>query len=731
MNITPFIRPIQVQGGTFFTFSSASEDLSFTFNNDGKQFKFSKYVLLNIPDIKTPAQGPLNYENYVQFDAVPGAFQHVTGDKTYNMMLAESLQNYALNLETMLCNRSTYDPNVIQSVSERVFFKWLKELGAFRFREASTAESPLTAGLRFTEETSSSIYSKIVQYIGEIDVVNSVKSTADAFSELYIHVPTKDGATPLVLFKSVEDVNYYPSENLINNPVDPINTEYIYGRSYSSVNPAGLVTKAFFDSDSQTYGATIGATEGSLPVISTPGDYQLLKYDSSSSQYVVGWWFTYPEANSYWTQPPATTGTFDDPRNDSLMVRGVKSDSTTKSVYFQRSRLDGICLEFNTDNYYPIASNPAIESFSDFNALSDTTSFEFNAVLVYYDIYDVSTNDRATNLFGVLFLDNVENTQSSGGYIPRLKKYKPNRITGLNGNSYGFKINLKFDINSEDAAIVSAVNEYSPFSMQLFVEALNELQASADTLTSQSYEVEKLRLEVESLKDLIYNSSDIQTIESRLSDVERQLEDSQAALANSDTIMTLIQRNYDEILNIYNNKTSVAVSYNTDLLQAGDGVFLDKNTPNLVVVKNIEQNYTIDSYPLYNVLTDFTSTPLAWVKFIKMKRFGNYLKISNGTSLVMDRDVHLYIDDSEFRWSNGQSYKIVVDHLFSMDMYSQGSFDLIIFTDALDRMNTGESYSVVVGRISSNDFYLKNGAPQLEIICIDRNTYDFTYDITN
>lgn len=730
MNISPFIRPIQIQGGSFYTFSSASEDLGFTFNNDGKQFKFSKYALLNLPDIKRPLQGPLNYENFIQFDTIPGAFQYVTNAKTNNMMLAESLQNYAMNMETMLTTYPTYDPNKLQSVSERVFFKWLKEIGALRFREASPTESPLTAGLRFTEEVNSEKYSKVVQYIGEIDVVNSVKSKADAFSELYVHVPTKDGATPLVLLKSQNDTNYFPAENLINSPSDPLNTEYIFGRNYNQNNPAGLDTHAFFDSDSQTYGAPIGTTAGSLPSVSLPGEYQLLKYDTAAADFTVGWWFPYPEANSYWTQPAAITGTFDDPRNDSFMIRGVKEGtSTSTDVFFQRSRLDGIQLDFDTASYFPIASNPSIKSFSDFNSLSETVSFEFNAVLVYYDVYDVSTQERATNLFGILFLDNVEDTTTGGGYIPRLKKYKPNRITGLNGNSYGFKINLKFDINTEDAAIVTAVNEYAPFSMQLFVDALNQLQASADTLTNQTSLVEQLRLEVEALKDLVYNGADLQELDARLSNVEQQIQDSQAALANSDTIMDLIQRNYDEIQNIYKNYTSVAVSYNTDVLQQGDGIFLDKSTPNIVEIKNIEQSYTIESTPLVNVLVDFSNTPSAWTKFLKLKKFANYLKISNGAALTIDRDIYIYIDDSQFRWSAGQTYKLVVDHLFPMDMYTQGSFDIVVYTDALDRLNNGQTYSREIGRISSNDFYQKNGSPQMEIICINKDTYDFTYDI--
>jgi hypothetical protein len=720
MTISPFIRPIQIQGGTFYTFSSAGEDLGFTFNNDGKQFKFSKYALLNIPDIKRPIYGPLNQENYIQLDTIPGAFEFVENSKTYNMMLAESLQNYALNLETMLTAYETYDPNVLQTVSERTFFKWMKEVGALRFREASTTESPLTAGLRFTEEYPSEKYNRVVQYIGEIDVVNSVKSKADSFSELYVHVPTKDGATPLILFKSLNDSNYFPGQNLINTPVNPIDTEYLYGRHYNQDNPAGLENKAYFDSDIQAY---------SVP-LNNEGDYELLKYDVASNSYIEGWWFPYPEANSYWLQPAADTGSFDDPQNDSYRISGIKKNSlSVVDVFFQRSRLDGISLDFNIDSYFPIASNPAIRSFSDFNSLPDTASFEFNAVLVYYDIINVSTGETATNLFGVLFLDNVEDTTAGGGFIPRLKKFKPNRITGLNGNAYGFKINLKFDINTEDAAIVTAVNEYAPFSMQLFVDALNQLQGAADTLTNETNEVEQLRIEVSNLEALIYNGTDLQELDTRMTALETQIANSQAALSNSETIMSLIQNNYDEIRNIYQNYTSVAMSYNTDVLVQGEGITLDKNTPNQVIIKNTEQSYTIDSTPIYNLLTDFTNTPSAWTLFVNLSKFGNYLKISNNSAQISDRDIHIYVNDSELRWSNGQTYKLVVDHLYPIDMYTQGSFDLIFYTDALDRLNTGQYYSKEIGRISSNDFYTKNGTPQIEIICLNRDNYTFTFDL--
>ena len=729
MNVSPFIRPIQLQGGTFYTFSSAAQDLGFTFNNDGKQFKFSYYTLLNIPKIATPTLGPLNYENFLQLGAIPGAFPHVVDSKTQNMMLAESLQNYALNLETMLTNYPSFDPNKLQTVSERTFFKWLKEIGGLRFREATTAESPLSTGLRFTEEDPSSKYNRVVQYIGQVDVINSVKNSADAFSEIYVHVPTKDGATPLVLFKSLNDANYFPGQNIINTPANHLNTDYIYGRSYSQANPAGLDTLAYFDSKDSTLGASAGLTAGSLPPLVTPGQYQLLEYDTATSQFVVGWWFPYAEANSYWTQPPALSGSFDDPSNDSLQIVGMKDDSTVTTLFLQRSRLDGISVDFNISDYYPIASNPALQSFSDFNSIASSSSFEFNTVLLYYDITNVSTGETATNLFGVLFLNAVEESPGGGGYIPSLQKYKPNTISGLNGNAYGFKINLKFDINTEDTAIVTAVNEYAPFSMQLFVDALNQLGSAADTLTNETIIVENLQTEVEALQDLVYNGTNLQELDQRLTVVEEQIANSQAALANSSTLIDLINRNYAEILNIYQNKTSVVMTYNTDVLVQGDGITLDKSTPNLVVVKNSEQGYTIKTTPIYDVITDFTSTPSAWTKFVTLASYANYFKISNGANITVDRDIYIYVDDTQLQWSNGQIFKFVVDHQYPMDMSTLGSFDLIVYTDALDRLNTGQAYSKEIGRISSTDFFSKGGTPQMEIICIDSTRYTFTFDL--
>ncbi len=61
--VSPFIKPINKTGGIFYTFSSASEDLTFSFNST-KKFKFSKYALLNLP----PILRPTSTQNFIQLD---------------------------------------------------------------------------------------------------------------------------------------------------------------------------------------------------------------------------------------------------------------------------------------------------------------------------------------------------------------------------------------------------------------------------------------------------------------------------------------------------------------------------------------------------------------------------------------------------------------------------------------------------------------------------------------
>lgn len=715
--IAPLIRPIRLQGGTFYTFSSASEDLGLSFNSSDKKFRFSKFALLNIPNIENPST---NFENFIGLSNSPGAYEEIDGSKTQNDYFAESFQNYCLNLEAMISSSQDYDSNLFRTTSERVFFKWLKEMGAIRFREAvvGSEQSNATFGVHFVEEDNSVSYEKVVKYVADIGILNTVKNNANAFTEVYVYIPTAQGNTPTVLFKSITDANYAPNMVFTNDPADPLDAEYIYGRSAASVQPAGLSTRAFFDSDTFTFTTPdpFGAT----------ADFYY--YDTVTATYIqqgdpgFQWWYANPVPNTFFLEPTS----FIDPTNDIFKI-----ESVNKSTEFKRSRLDGITMEFDTNAYAGMA-NVGITNFGGFNETPAAQSFDFNAVLIYYDLYDPATLANSTsNLFGVLFLDNVDPLPSGGGYIPRLTKYKPNSITGANGNSYSFRINLKFDVNTDDTAVETSINDYNPYSLELYMDVLNEMTASVALMNKNNQLINSLQTQVNSLTNLILDSKNADVLTQKIASLETLVNDNKAIFANNASLLALIQKNYQDIINIYNNTTSIEVAYNLDVITSGDGIFLDKSQAGQVKIINTDQEFNLGAKPLVSITNDFTVLPSTYQYTDKLIPFSNYLKITDGSAgvpYVTDRDIVIRINDTDTAWKKGQSYRI--SFKYGVDMSNNnGNFNLIVYTDATDKLNTGFAYGAEAAFITYLEFAEKGDKPTIEIICLDPDTFTFTYDI--
>jgi hypothetical protein len=704
MSLAPFIKPTK-RRGSFFTFPSSGEDMSLTLTTgDNKGFRFSYFVLLNLPDILRPVYG----ENSIQLDAIPGAYPNVTG-LNWNNMFAESFQNYALNLEKMITSSPDYDPAAGRTVSERVFFKWLKEIGAMRFREATPSETAsLSVGKRFVEEDASGNYERVIRYIGEIDINNQVRHYGNSYSEVYLHIPTKDGYTPLVMFKSLEDANYAPSMFFQNNPTDATEEEYILGRGPGDTHPYALNFEAFFDSD------TSSLSPDSLYTMYKKGD---------DETYSEGWWFTNPMDNTYFTEPTS----FEDPTNDWLKIVGVEGSGKETEVEFQRSRLDGITLDFNLNNYRPAVDLSATDGWHFFNESDLASNFEFNAMLVYYDVFDTSNpDDYTTNLYGVLFFDKVEETSIGGGTIPRLDKYKPNAASGHNGNSYGMKINLKFDINTTDAAIETSINEYNTWSMQLFADALNELRVSASIMSQNQEEYQRLLEKVEALENLVLTTDTAEDILERIETVEGYLQQASAIIADAGDITRLIDKLAAEVIDIYNNRTSIRVAWNFDGVRGANGIKIDKTIPNVITIGNERQTYNLGNDPVISIVDDWTQDHTLWYYENKLLEGTNFLRIedASGAEFVTDRDIILFIDDASTTWKKGQSFRLSFGTKLNLEG-PDANYHFYIYTDTKGVTTQGTKYGVLVAAIPADDFYTSAGTPLYEIICVDSNELNF------
>ena len=715
---TPFIRPLQVQGGTFYAFSSAAEDLSFTFNNSVNKFKFSKFALLSIPEINSgdPLGNSLklNAPDSAFIDKATNAQNIITSNANVNF--SQSFQSYCLNLETTILSGSDYNSNLKQNISERVFWKWLKELGGMRYQPASSDQVASTLDQntvltinnvpvtqkRYVEGDPSggtgsygltgSTYNRVVQYIGNLDIVNSVKNNNNTYSEVYVLVPTRDGNTPTVLFKNVTDQNYLLDYAWTNNPTDPLNDEYLTGRAYDELNPSGLTNLAIFDDD----------------VIGQPS---VTYTDTSNGSTGSGNWYS----------PRATADTyfsdqlFTDPTAQILSKSYAGATSGNGFQQYVRTKLDSIGIDFDPNSYKQILDDPSISSFEEFNATSLSTDFQFNAVLIYYDVYDPAIpGDSATNLYGVLFLDDVQDTGSGTFEIPPFTKYKPNPVTKLNGNSYGLKLNIKFDVDIDQTGVEQVINDYSPFSLTMFMDAVNVLQDASSTLNNTASIYATLEDRVSSLENLVLSSETTFNIDRRIANLENALAANQALFNNTQAVMGLINQNYELIRSIVNNETSVEISYNLNLIKQGQGVIVDRSVPNQLTISNDTQDYHIGERNGTITLQNFSPN------VVVLETFGNYVKhINNGTPITLSSDLVIRIDDyTRANWRQGQVMR------FSFgDQIIPGDFNVSFLTNAVGKYPLGNPtnvpYSTLIISLTNSEFSLYDYKPVIDIVCID------------
>ena len=720
MAVAPLIKPIQTQKGMFYSFQSAIEDLSLTFNNSTNKFRFSKFALLRIPEIGIPAT--MQTDNKVQFLALGETPLLNNLSTNENINLANSFQNYALNFESLLISQSTYNREKKLNVSERVFWKWLKELGAVRWRDATSAEviQTLPAGeKRWAEDwfnPTLSTYDRVVKYIGEIDVVNSVRSKDNSYSELYIHVPTNVGSTPTVLFNSKPDENYGPGMLIVNTPGDPLDVEYLNGRHYNDTHPfAGMSLEAFYDLDTNSVSTKISDT---LTVQPTTAGF---------------WWGASSINNSYYTDQAAYFGTPYGVTSSNPKVQRIfkNHNSGTRTVEYLRSTLDGVVIDFNLSNYLIASQNPDIKSFSQLNDSYTNEDFEFNAILIYYDVYDPAPNAVAgtepvsvTNLYGVYFLNKV--VQSGSEFIiPMITKNKPDTINKTNGNSFAFKVNVKFDTSIEDVAVEKSINDYNTFSLNLFTDVLTEMRSLQTKFNDKLLELNTLSNEVDLAKDALLNTTALKSLASRIGVLETTVAASTAAFAEASAIMDLIDSANSRIDEILSNNTSLQIKYNTDSFKPGYGVFLDKRIPGEITFYSDIQAFS------KIIESDFSSNTLG----SRTESLGiggtqiRHLKVNGSGSPIpwtMDRNLTLYIDDSSNTWKAGQSLKIVCD-----SQIIPNSYTITIKTDSQDIVNAGSQYSVIIATLTSADFittYGRTGKPIIEIVCKDPKTLTFVVD---
>tara|TARA_Y100000389_G_C17466114_1_gene525715 strand:- start:1794 stop:3929 length:2136 start_codon:yes stop_codon:yes gene_type:complete len=708
MAVTPLLKPIQNKKGILYTFQSALEDINITLANSENSVRYSKFACLRIPEFGVP--NTLASDNKFQFLAQGESFINngvTTADP--NIDLAQSFQSYALNMEALLISKPSYSREEKLTVAEKVFWKWLKESGGIRFRNANGLEQnviSLGTDVRFVEpHAPTNTYNRVVQYVGDIDVVNTVKSNDNSYTEVYMYIPTNVGTTPHVLFKSGRDqsdpieLNYLSNDTISNNPESPLDIEYLSGRHYNDTHPFGLSIKAYYDLDDGSVTSNVAPGISGTPV---PGN----------------WFDPHTIKNAYFTDSDFTAqGTYSIPTTTDELITKVKGAT---SVQYLRSTLDGITLDFNLENYKLASENPEIKVFSQFSDYVGCKDFQYNAILIYYDTYDPNNLDSdgnpidiSTNLYGILFLDKVEQDGLEFS-IPMITKYRPDVLNKVNGNSFGFKANLKLDTSIENVLVEKSINDFSTFSMDLFTDVLTEFKKIQSSLNDKLLDLTTIRNEVEVLKDLLINTEDLNEYKIRLDNVEKSLLSNSAIFNNTNEIVKMIENTNEKVDDILNGNSNITISYDASVIKPGNGIRLDNRTTNRIKIENSNQDYNISNTSIADIFTNDT---------IKLSTFSNYVRhetASVPTILIKDHDI--FIDDSINSWKKGQTVKIVFDDELILDIYN-----VRIKTDSLNKLNTG-IYNKQIAIFDSVDFLPSNNKPIFEIICINDETLEFRVD---
>ena len=429
--------------------------------------------------------------------------------------IALSLQNYMMNFETLLLNDENYNLADLNTVTEKVFWHWAKKVGIINIKNYDKVEGyeNIYYDKKFNADHNRFQQDEtVVKCFGSIDAGNSLSSDFGMFNETYINIPTSYGAGP-VFFKSSYDNNYR-------------------SKQYRSAN--GGTTLEGRDYDTQ-YNSYLGDE--------TP------MYDGN---------------NGYNTVSSVANGP------DGLEI--VKDIDTLQRIARRHfSQLDGAAKD--TD------ANINISSYDDINVdinniFNIDTEFEFNAILLYYSIYNQDDNiktPQATNLFGIIFLDSprISNTEDNTFQILTFKKVKS--TSERFGNSYSFRVNIKtLSVYDNTDAIIQDNTTMSSVASMDFSDVIYQLNRAIDIMNTNVNATQKITSQYNSI--ISFYDSQTQKIDDISTALHSYLNGTHTAFLDTSTLfvntLKVNSKNTSNNLEFY----VINVSDNTEDLYYGNPI---------------------------------------------------------------------------------------------------------------------------------------------------------------
>ncbi len=209
----PLLSGFRTKGGTFFTLSSAVRDTALLLSNGDIKLAFSKFACLKLPNWENETSQSMFYN---------GANLQPAITDPNNVLPKAFIQNYVENL-IQYAEGSKTNEN-FSNFGEAAFWKALRN-PKFGSDPVTTNAEPLqfnnvvdrivfdeTLGANvsvYKEKANAVNYERVVKYVGDVNMINHVKSNGSEYTEVYVHLPTEAGYQ--------EDILFYPNVNVLFN----------------------------------------------------------------------------------------------------------------------------------------------------------------------------------------------------------------------------------------------------------------------------------------------------------------------------------------------------------------------------------------------------------------------------------------------------------------------------------------------------------------------------------
>lgn len=254
---------------------------------------------------------------------------------------------------------------------------------------------------------------------------------------------------------------------------------------------------------------------------------------------------------------------------------------------------------------------------------SNPCEFGFNAILLYYSVYDQNDTTKtayAINLFGIVFLDSPSSVQNGQAKIPSLIKKKS--FGGANkanffGNSYSFRVNIKTlsvydntDAMIQDNTTMSSINSVD------FSDVVSNLNRAIDVMNTNVQSTMAIQdAYMTTLKLTDENKQKLQDLETKLNGYLNGSKTSGIVSQNIKTkvIQPITDTSIDSSVNNGNNMIRIQLNKQlTDFINTEEYQGSTYTPP--IKILNDEYTYNVPTVykPIFNVSTQADTALGEW-----------------------------------------------------------------------------------------------------------------------